>query len=55
MIKRVFWIAVGAVGALQLDRWLTAKRSRFTPSAITGALLDKVNDRLEAGRANPPG
>lgn len=55
MLKRLFWIAVGAVLALQADRFLREQRARFTPNALTGALLDKINERLEAGRrAGPP-
>ena len=50
LIKKAFWVAVGAVGALQVDRWLSERRARFTPHAMTGALLDKVNQRLEAKR-----
>ena len=47
IIKRLFWVAVGAAGALQLDRWLESKKSRFTPGALTGSMLDRVNQRLE--------
>ena len=48
MIKRLFWIALGAAGALQLDRWLEQKRAKFSPHAVTGSVLDKINQRLEA-------
>ena len=51
MLRRLFWIVVGAVGALQADKWLREQRYRFTPNAITGTVLDKVNDRLERNRA----
>jgi len=51
MLRRLFWIAVGAAGVLQADRWLNQQRSKFTPNAVTGTLLNKVNDRLEAKRA----
>ena len=50
MLKRLFWIAVGAVGALQADKWMREQRARFTPNAITGTLLDKLNGRLERNR-----
>jgi hypothetical protein len=50
MIKRLFWISVGAAGALQVDRWLRAKKASFTPNALTGTVLDKINERLEANR-----
>jgi hypothetical protein len=51
MLKRLFWIVLGAVGALQADRWLRQKRSQLTPNAITGTMLDKINQRLENNRA----
>ena len=50
MLRRLFWIVLGAVGALQADRWLRQKRSQLTPNALTGTLLDKVNQRLENNR-----
>ncbi|MDQ3660991.1 MAG: hypothetical protein M3454_08055 [Actinomycetota bacterium] len=51
MLKRLFWIVLGAMGALQADRWLRQKRSQLTPNAITGTMLDKINQRLESNRA----
>ena len=51
MVKRLLWVVLGAVGVLQLDRWLRRKRDKLTPNAMTGTLLDKVNERLEANRA----
>jgi hypothetical protein len=51
MLRRLFWIVLGAVGALQADRWLRQKRSQLTPNAITGTVLDKINRRLESNRA----
>ena len=51
MLRRLFWIVLGAVGALQADRWLRQKRSQLTPNAITGTMLDKINLRLEDNRA----
>ena len=51
MLKRLFWIVLEAVGALQADRWLRQKRSQLTPNAITGTMLDKINQRLENNRA----
>ena len=50
MVRRLFWIALGAAGALQADRWLREKRARLTPNAVTGTMLDKLNERLEARR-----
>ncbi|CAN5534838.1 hypothetical protein BH20ACT21_BH20ACT21_16230 [soil metagenome] len=51
MLRRLFWIVLGAMGALQADRWLRQKRSQLTPNAITGTMLDKINQRLESNRA----
>ena len=51
MLKSVFWVALGAAGALQADRWLERRKAKFTPHAITGTMLDKVNDRLEKNRS----
>ena len=48
MIKSVFWVAVGAVGALELDKWLEARKARVREHGRTGLLLDKLNDKLEA-------
>lgn len=45
------WVAVGAVGALELDRWLTRQRERLAQTSFTEKLLDGVNRRLERGRA----
>ena len=50
MIKRLFLVALGAAGALQLDRWMQQKRAKFSPHAVTGSMLDKINERLEAKR-----
>lgn len=50
MIKRLFWIALGAAGALQLDKWLEQKRTKLSPHALTGSMLDKLNERLESKR-----
>jgi hypothetical protein len=53
MIKKLFGIALGAAIALQVDRWWGARKARFTPNALTGSLLDKVNERLEEGHRQP--
>ena len=56
MLKRLFWIAAGAAGALQADRWMSRQKQRFSPSSVTGTLLDGVNRRLERKRGSvPPG
>ncbi len=47
MLRRLFWIVVGAVLALQGDRWMREQRAKWAPSAVTGTLLDKANARLE--------
>jgi hypothetical protein len=58
MIKRLLFVALGAAAVLELDRWWTQRRARLTPNALTGSLLDKVNERLETRRrtteAGPP-
>lgn len=55
MLRRFFWVAVGAAGALQADRWMRSKRARFTPHALTGTLLDKINTKLESSRSRAGG
>jgi hypothetical protein len=50
MIKAFLWVIVGIVVALQVERWLGGLRSRLSPSAVTGGLLDRVNERLERDR-----
>lgn len=53
MIKKLFWVAVGAVGALEADKWFERARTRLRPSALTGSLLDSANRKLEKRRAGP--
>lgn len=55
MIKRLLWVVVGAVGALQADKWLQEQKDRFRPSALTGTLLDATNRRMEKRRARSAG
>jgi hypothetical protein len=50
VIKKLFWVAVGAVGALEADKWFERARHRLRPSALTGSLLDKANRTLEKRR-----
>ena len=45
------WAAFGAVGAIELSMWADRQREKMQPRAITGALLDKVNQSLERNRA----
>ena len=54
MIKRLLLVAVGMAGALQLDRWLQRKRAKWSPNAVTGSMLDKINQRLEAKQRTGP-
>lgn len=54
MIKSVLWVAIGAAAALEADKWLEKRRERYRPSAITGTLLDKLNDKLEEKRDASP-
>ena len=49
-IKSLLWVAVGAAGALESEKLLSKARVRFSPSAVTGSFLDKVNTKLEAKR-----
>ena len=55
MIKRLLWVVVGAVGALEADKWLQQQKDRFRPSALTGTLLDATNRRMEKRRARSAG
>jgi len=54
MIKSVLWVAVGAAAALEADKWLEKRKARYSPSALTGTLLDKVNSKLEEKRGVSP-
>jgi hypothetical protein len=50
MLRALFWTVVGAVIALQADRWWREQRERLKASRLTGTLLDKTNERLERNR-----
>ena len=50
MIRALLLVLLGAVIALQVDRWLKEQRERLKPSRLTGTLLDKTNERLERNR-----
>lgn len=41
------WIALGAALGMELSGWADRQRAKMQPSALTGALLDKVNESLE--------
>lgn len=51
MIKKVLLLLLGAVGAIEASRWSERMRNRYRPSAVTGTLLDMLNERLEAKRS----
>jgi hypothetical protein len=51
MIKRLLSVVLGAILALEWDRWWDKRRSRYTPNAITGRVLDSINQRIEARRS----
>ena len=50
MIKAVLLVVLGAVGALQVERWFEAARRRVSPRALTDGVLDRANQRLERDR-----
>lgn len=54
-VKKLFWVAVGAVGALEADKFVQRQRERFRPSALTGSLLDRTNRALEKRRGRQTG
>jgi hypothetical protein len=47
LLRKFFWVAVGAAGALELDRLVGRQRAKWSPAALTTALLDKINASLE--------
>ncbi len=53
MIGSLFWLAVGAAGALEADRMLDKVRDRIRPSNVTSKMLDKVNAKLEQKQGSP--
>jgi hypothetical protein len=53
MIGSLFWVAVGAAGALEADRMLDKVRDRIRPSNVTAKVLDKVNSKLEQKQGSP--
>ncbi len=52
MIKSAALVVLGAVGALQAEKWLAGVRARFSPRAVTDSLLEKANQRLEQTRTD---
>lgn len=53
MIKATLLVVLGAVGALQTERWLEGFKNRMTPRALTDGVLDRANRRLEKDRPIP--
>jgi hypothetical protein len=53
MIRSLFWLAVGAAGALEADRMLDKVRDRIRPSNVTSKMLDRVNSKLEQKQGSP--
>jgi uncharacterized membrane protein YgdD (TMEM256/DUF423 family) len=47
MVRKLLWVALGAVGALELDRRLSRQRARLFPNGVTTSLLDRLNRTLE--------
>ena len=43
----LFWILLGIVLGMELSEWADRQRERIRPRALTGTLLDKVNESLE--------
>ena len=54
MIKSFLWVAVGAAAALEADKWMEKRKAKYSPSAITGTLLDKLNSKLEEKQSASP-
>lgn len=52
MIKSVLLVVLGAIGALEAEERLGSLRARFSPKAVTDAMLDKVNRSLEGKRSS---
>ena len=53
MIKAFFLMALGAIGALQGERWIADLKQRVSPRALTDSALDRANRRLEKERSGP--
>ncbi|MDQ3645827.1 MAG: hypothetical protein M3345_02695 [Actinomycetota bacterium] len=50
MLKRILLVLIGAAGALEGEQVAQKLTARYRPSAVTGTLLDKLNQRLEGNR-----
>lgn len=53
MIKAILLMALGAIGALQGERWVADLKQRVSPRALTDSALDRANRRLEKERSGP--
>ena len=53
MIKGLLLIVLGAVGALQGERWLSGLKKRVSPRALTDGVIESANQRLERKRSGP--
>lgn len=53
MIKSLVLVVLGAVAALEAEERLGELRARFSPRAVTDAMLDKANRSLEGKRSDP--
>lgn len=51
MIKAIFLMALGAIGALQGERLLGNLKERISPRAVTDSMLERANRRLEKERS----
>ncbi len=51
MIKAAVLVALGAIGALQAERWLSGLKERVSPRAVTDGMLERMNRRLEQDRS----
>ncbi len=47
VLRKFFWVLVGVAAALELERWLDRQRVRMSPHAVTGGILNKLNETLE--------
>ena len=50
MIKAVGLVVLGAIGALEAEKWLARAKMRMTPRAITDSMFDRLNAKLEDDR-----
>ncbi|MDQ4065508.1 MAG: hypothetical protein M3161_05620 [Actinomycetota bacterium] len=51
ILKKLLFVAIGAVGALEADKFLQRQKERLRPSALTSSLLDRTNRALEKRRS----